>query len=60
MNTLEENRNLEYKVINITWTESNWRRLLELELNEAASEGWAPILSSDGGKAVTVILQRPL
>lgn len=50
----------EYKIINIFWTSDNWKRLLELELNEAARDGWKPVLSSDGGKAITVILERPL
>jgi hypothetical protein len=50
----------EYKVINVFWNTDNWKRLLELELNDAARDGWKPILSSDGGHAVTLILERAL
>jgi len=50
----------EYKIVNVSWDNEGWKRMLELELNAAARDGWKPILSSDGGHAVTVILERAM
>jgi len=46
----------EYLIVTWVWTEA-YDGLVDL-LNDHATNGWRPILMSDGGGATTIILER--
>ena len=48
-----------YKVINQHWgNNTGWQGKLAKQLEEAAADGWKPILLGDSGGAVTVICEK--